>query len=128
MEVSHGNVESVPLPKGDLNIEDIIEDINEILLEESGSNARLKEYLQKVKFNAKIKKSYYRDEELGNMILKHPYFKNPCKYPIRIISIMKYLKKKGVDISEKDIDLRIDNIISDFPKVKRVEFGYYKII
>ncbi|MDO4772313.1 MAG: hypothetical protein Q4A72_01880 [Bacillota bacterium] len=68
------------------------------------------------------------EEELLNAIRKHPYFKNPCKYPIRIISIMKYLKKKGFDVKEKDIDLKVDELISQLPDVTKVDFGLYKIV
>ncbi len=127
MDIISGSTESIPLPVGDLNVEDIIENISEPLVGDNRSNARLKEYLKEVKYKAKYKNSYYKDEELEEMILKHHYFKNPCKYPIRIISIMKYLRKKGVDVSEGDIDLRVDNIVSDIPGVERVEFGCYKV-
>ena len=27
-------------------------------------------------------------------IARHPYFKNPCDYPIRLLTILKYLKRK----------------------------------
>lgn len=69
----------------------------------------------------------YREEELVDVIKRHPYFKNPCKYPIRIISIMKYLKKKGFDVNEKDFDLKVDQLVSQFPNVIKIDFGLYRI-
>lgn len=127
MEVARSNLESVPLPKGDLKISDILDDIDRLIAEDSDSNARLRQYLQEIKhINGEIEVS--KEEDLQYIIQKHPYFKNPCKYPIRLISIMKYLKRKGVDISESELDIKIDGIISGMPEVKRIEFGRYKII
>ncbi len=69
----------------------------------------------------------YEDDELISILKKHPYFKNPCKYPIRMISIMKHLKKKGIDVSEKDVDLRVDRLISSISNVDKIEFGFYRV-
>ncbi len=69
----------------------------------------------------------YEDDELICILKKHPYFKNPCKYPIRMISIMKHLKKKGIDVSEKDVDLRVDRLISSISNVNKIEFGFYRV-
>ncbi len=68
-----------------------------------------------------------KDEDILALIKKHPYFKNPCKYPIRIISIMKYLKKKGFNVSEKDIDLKVDQLIASISDVDKIEFGLYVV-
>ncbi len=69
----------------------------------------------------------YEDEEIIEIIKKHPYFKNPCKYPIRIISIMKYLKRKGLDVHAEDADLKVDALLSSLGNVNRIAFGLYKI-
>ncbi len=68
-----------------------------------------------------------KDEDILALIKKHPYFKNPCKYPIRIISIMKYLKKKGLDVGKKDVDLKVDELISNISNVDKIEFGLYVV-
>lgn len=65
------------------------------------------------------------EDSIKSKIEKHPYFKNPCNYPIRLITIMKYLKKKGVDISYKDIDLVVDRLIQEMDGVKKVGNGMY---
>jgi len=62
---------------------------------------------------------------IKNKIEKHPYFKNPCDYPIRLVTIMKYLKKKGVDTSYKDIDLIVDRLILEIDGVKKIGDGMY---
>ncbi len=58
-------------------------------------------------------------------IEKHPYFKNPCNYPIRLITIMKYLKKKGINIHYTDIDLIVDKLIQEIEGVKKIGDGMY---
>ncbi|MCT4621172.1 MAG: hypothetical protein N4A62_17510 [Marinisporobacter sp.] len=58
-------------------------------------------------------------------IERHPYFKNPCDYPIRLVTIMKYLKKKGVNIKYQDMDLIVDQLIQEIDGVKKVGDGMY---
>jgi len=53
-------------------------------------------------------------------------FKNPNDYGIRLVTIMKYLKKKGVDVSLPDIDILIDEIVKSCDDVKSSEFGKYE--
>ena len=65
------------------------------------------------------------EKSIKKKIEKHPYFKNPCDYPIRIITIMKYLKKKGVNIDYKDMDLIVDKLIREMDGVKKVGDGMY---
>ncbi len=60
------------------------------------------------------------ENSIKKKIEKHPYFKNPCDYPIRLITIMKYLKKKGVDISYKDMDLIVDRLIQEIDGVEKI--------
>ncbi len=68
-----------------------------------------------------------QDDDILAVIKKHPYFKNPCKYPIRIISIMKYLKKKGFNVGEEDVDLKVDELITSISNVDKIEFGLYVV-
>jgi len=65
------------------------------------------------------------ENSIKKKIEKHPYFKNPCDYPIRLTTIMKYLKKKGVDISYKDMDLIVDRLIQEIDGVKKIDDGLY---
>ncbi|MBF8982025.1 hypothetical protein IZY60_00595 [Lutibacter sp. B2] len=58
-------------------------------------------------------------------IKKHPYFKNPCDYPIRLITIMKYLKKKEISLHYRDMDLIVDKLILQIDGVKKVGDGMY---
>ncbi len=68
----------------------------------------------------------FTDLELQNIILKHPYFKNPNHYYIRIITIMKFLKKKGIDISNEISDIRIDRILMSIEGVERIGNDRYR--
>lgn len=63
--------------------------------------------------------------KIKKSIEKHPYFKNPCNYPIRLITIMKYLKKKGINMHYTDIDLIVDRLIQEIEDVHKVGEGMY---
>ncbi len=65
--------------------------------------------------------------DIIKLLNKHPYFKNPCHYHIRLVTLMKYLKRKGIDTSIKDIDLIVDDLIAGLDGVTRVEYGRYYI-
>ncbi|WZL74599.1 hypothetical protein QBE52_07875 [Clostridiaceae bacterium 35-E11] len=65
------------------------------------------------------------EASIKKKIQKHPYFKNPCDYPIRLVTIMKYLKKKGVNINYKDMDLIVDKLIQEIEGVTKVGDGMY---
>lgn len=65
------------------------------------------------------------EEKIIAAIEKHPYFKNPCDYPIRLITILKYLKHKGFNMNYADIDLYVDKIIQKMEHVKKVGRGLY---
>lgn len=126
---SSSPIEPLPMPKGDLDegdIYELVDGISRLLSEEIGSNARIDSYLDELKQRAKRKRPSFSDGELKELILKHPYFKNPCQHPIRIISIMKYLKRKGY-AGQNGFESRIDSIISSIDGVKRIEFGRYKV-
>ncbi|WP_129596065.1 hypothetical protein [Anaerophilus nitritogenes] len=76
-------------------------------------------------FENVIKVFDINEASIKKKIEKHPYFKNPCDYPIRLITIMKYLKKKGVDINFQDMDLIVDKLIQQIDGVKKVGEGMY---
>lgn len=65
------------------------------------------------------------EEKIIKQIQKHPYFKSPGDYPIRLLTILKYLKRKGFNMHYKDIDIYIDKIIQKIDGVKKVERGLY---
>lgn len=65
-------------------------------------------------------------DKMLTQIEKHPYFKNPCDYPIRLITILKYLKGKGFNMNFKDIDVYVDKLIQKVEGVKKVGRGLYK--
>ncbi|NLK72984.1 MAG: hypothetical protein GX285_08210 [Clostridiales bacterium] len=68
------------------------------------------------------------EDKLIKQIAKHPYFKNPGDYPIRLLTILKYLKKKGFNMHYKDIDIYIDGLIQKVDGVRKVGYGLYKKI
>lgn len=65
------------------------------------------------------------EEKIVKQIERHPYFKNPGDYPIRLLTILKYLKKKGFNMHYRDIDIYIDNLIQKVDGVKKVGRGLY---
>ena len=65
------------------------------------------------------------EENIIETIRRHPYFKNPCDYPIRLITVMKYLKSKGINTNFADMDLYIDRLLQDMNGVKKVGRGLY---
>lgn len=65
------------------------------------------------------------EKSIKKKIEKHPYFKNPCDYPIRLVTIMKYLKKKGVNTNYTDIDLIVDKLICEIDGVTKIGEGMY---
>ena len=66
------------------------------------------------------------EEAIIKQITKHPYFKNPGDYPIRLLTILKYLKKKGFNMHYKDIDIYIDKLVQKMDGVRKVGRGAYK--
>ena len=64
-------------------------------------------------------------KEIEEVILNHPYFRNPCDYPLRLLTILKYLKRKGLNVSYTDIDLYVDSIMSGMDEVRKVGRGLY---
>ncbi|MCK8060699.1 MULTISPECIES: hypothetical protein [unclassified Fusibacter] len=124
--------DEVPNYQEALNVEDILKDIKFLIDEHGGSKDRLKAYLENVEEQVQSFKQNAVTEadkqQIKLLVEKHPYFKNPCNYHIRLITIMKYLKRKGINIAIEDIDLVVDSIIESIDGVVKVEYGrYYRI-
>lgn len=112
-----------------IKMESVIKDIRVLINKYNNPKEYVNDYLRKVEkkmVNNNIENEGLVDRNsIKKHIEKHPYFKNPCNYHIRLLTIMKYLKKKGVDISIKDIDLVVDEIIQEIDDVKKVGEGKY---
>ncbi len=112
-----------------LDADGIIEDIRTLLEKDDNPSQSLQEYLSKVEQSIKEEKKKKLEEvdreHLKSLIEKHPFFKNPNNYYIRLVTIMKYLKKKGVDISLDDMDLVVDEVILSIDGVKKRGYGQY---
>ncbi len=106
-----------------------LRDLKKFLKKYNKSTSQIDQYIHKLEGNMDIEKVvqiYDIDENaIKKSIEKHPYFKNPCNYPIRLITIMKYLKKKEIDIHYKDMDLIVDRLIQEIDGVKKVGDGMY---
>lgn len=115
-----------------INVNDIIDDIKGVLGEHDNPKEVLEKYLEdvesKIDTERILKLHQLNRKKIKELIKRHPYFKNPNDYGIRLVSIMKYLKKKGIDTTINDIDLFIDEIIKSCEGVKVIEFGKYKKI
>jgi hydroxymethylpyrimidine pyrophosphatase-like HAD family hydrolase len=99
------------------------------ILENQDDLSQISKYIKKVENemkNVKIEPDNVYDREyIKTLIQKHPFFKNPNNYHIRLITIMKYLKKKGVDTAVEDLDLIVDEIIQEIPGVVKKGYGRY---
>ncbi|SHJ78893.1 hypothetical protein [Paramaledivibacter caminithermalis] len=113
----------------DIQMERMIKDIKVLLNKYKDPKKHIYDYLRKVEKkmeNKNIEVEYLVDKnKIKKYIEKHPYFKNPCNYHIRLLTIMKYLKKKGIDIRIKDIDLIVDEIVQEIDGVKKIGDGKY---
>ncbi len=65
-------------------------------------------------------------EHVRRMVAEHPYFRNPCDYPIRLITILKYLKRRGMNMNYTDVDLYVDRVITGMEGVRKVGRGLYQ--
>lgn len=106
-----------------------LRDLKKFLKKYNKSTSQIDQYIHRLEGNMdmeKVVQIYDIDENaIKKSIEKHPYFKNPCDYPIRLLTIMKYLKKKGTDIHYKDMDLIVDRLIQEIDGVKKVGDGMY---
>lgn len=116
-------------PSDNIQMENVIKDIRVLLNKYNDPKQYVNDYLRKVEKKMEdksIEVEYFIDrDKIKKYIEKHPYFKNPCNYHIRLLTIMKYLKKKGIDINIKDIDLIVDEVIQEIDGVKKVGEGKY---
>ncbi len=107
----------------------ILKDIKFLINNSNDPKKHLVKYINRVEMN--MKNNVYKfeekvdEEKIKSLIEKHPYFKNPCNYHIRLLTIMKYLKKKGININQDDMDLVVDRIIQQIDGVKKVGDGRY---
>jgi len=119
-----------PTPVDAIGVDDMIKDIKKMIESEDDHKEKLTSYLsiieKKIEDQNQIDLNNVDQDHIKKLIEKHPFFKNPNSYHIRLITIMKYLKKKGVDVSINDIDLLIDEIIQKIDGVVKVADGKYK--
>jgi len=112
-----------------LEIDEVLKNIKTIISNNSSSTDHLKRYILDVE--RKISKRQRSDAKvldkdlIKKLILKHPYFKNHCNYSIRMITIIKYLKKKGIDINISNIDEIVEDIILSIDDVEKIGYGKY---
>ncbi len=112
-----------------MDMDDMIRDIRKII-DNKASTQDLKQYLEDLESQMESKQivdlQSVDKNQIRALLMKHPYFKNPSSYHIRLVTIMKYLKKKGVDTSIPDIDLLVDRIIQSIEGVEKLGYGRYK--
>jgi DNA invertase Pin-like site-specific DNA recombinase len=130
MEVGPSEVpeqEFTPIKK--LEMTDVLEDIKNLIEKHDNPAIELQKYLVNVESKIidenKQKLDCVNQDQVRLLIEKHPYFKNPSTYHIRLITIMKYLKKKGIDITLNDFDLLVDEIILSIGDVEKISYGKY---
>lgn len=115
-----------------LNMNGVISELKKLINTHADPSHQLKEYLnkveEKIEIVAKNELLNVDRNEVRSLIEKHPFFKNPNNYSIRLITIMKYLKKKGINISIPDMDLLVDEVIMTIDGVKKVGYGKYSRI
>ncbi len=113
----------------DIRIDSLINNIKVMIGDEKQSREHLKHYISKIETHLnlhQVKELNNVDrEEIKSLILKHPYFKNPCNYNIRMTAIMKYLKKKGLNVNIKNIDLLVDEIIMSIDGIEKKGYDKY---
>ncbi|MCT4565799.1 MAG: hypothetical protein N4A68_15995 [Maledivibacter sp.] len=116
-------------PSDNIQMENVIKDIRVLLNKYNNPKKYVNDYLRKVEKDMENKsieiECFIDRNRIKKYIEKHPYFKNPCNYHIRLLTIMKYLKKKGIDVNITDIDLIVDEIIQEIDGVKKVGEGKY---
>ena len=108
---------------------EILSEIKNLLVEHKDPANKLQEYINDVEKKIDIvKKNELKNvdkAEIKRLIEKHPYFKNPNTYSIRLITVMKYLKKKNVDVSIPNMDLLVEEIILSIDGVEKKGYGKY---
>ncbi len=130
MDIGPSEVPEQNYPMKTLRMEDVLSDLKSLLESHDNPALELQKYLSNVETqmqDANLKALDSVDQEAVKLLIeKHPYFKNPSTYHIRLITIMKYLKKKGVDISISDMDLLVDEIVQSIEGVEKISYGKYR--
>jgi hypothetical protein len=113
-----------------LEMNDVLNEIKYLIEKHDNPSEELQRYLEEVssKISDENKQALENVDQVSVKMLieKHPYFKNPSSYHIRLITIMKYLKKKGVNITIPDFDLLVDQIILSIDGVEKIGYGRYR--
>ena len=113
-----------------IGVDELIKDIKEMIEDDEDHKEKLSSYLtsieKKIESKNRLDLESVDREAVKKLIEKHPYFKNPNSYGIRMITIMKYLKKKKVEVTIPDFDLLVDEIIQSIDGVTKVADGKYK--
>lgn len=130
MELGPSDVPEQDYPSKSFSMQDVLSDIKSLLESHDNPALELQKYLSDVenKINdvQKMKLESVDREAVKSLIERHPYFKNPSTYHIRLITIMKYLKKKGIDISIINFDLLVDEIVQTIEGVEKISYGKYR--
>lgn len=112
-----------------IGVDELIKEIKEMIKSDDDHKEKLTSYLsdieKQIESKSLIDLKNVNKDYIKKLIEKHPFFKSPNTYHIRLITIMKYLKKKNVDISINDIDLMVDEIIQTIDGVKKIADGKY---
>ncbi len=64
-------------------------------------------------------------DDILSILLKHPFFRNPNNYYIRRITLIKYLKKKGFNVSSNNFSDELDKVILSIRGVNRAGIDGY---
>lgn len=116
-----------PTPQDEaLDVGKILKDLKEIVANDEDPKEQLADFIESVE-KKMVAGEVVDRERIRELILKHPFFKNPNHYYIRLITIMKYLKKKGLDVRIRDIDLVVDEIITSIEGVKKIGEDRYAL-
>jgi len=118
--------ENIYLENEEVNVGEFIKNIKEIIKNHENPSDKINVLIDEVE--KKIVKNGTVDKiKIKNIIEKHPFFKNPNNYHIRLITIMKYLDKKGINVATKDIDLIVDEIILSIKGIRKIGEDRYAL-
>ncbi len=65
------------------------------------------------------------ENDIMTLVLKHPFFRNPNNYYIRRITLIKFLKKKGIDVNTENFSEEFDLIMRKIPGVSKASLDGY---
>lgn len=117
---------NIYLENQEIDVGELIGNIKDIIKNHKNPSDKINVLIDEVE--EKIVKNGTVDKiKIKNIIEKHPFFKKPNNYHIRLITIMKYLDKKGINIATKDIDLIVDEIIQSISGVRKIGEDRYAL-